>query len=151
MKTLIRLSLLTLAVVLVLALTAGVALAASVATSGLVQVRVEEHGADGQSFTVPVPAALVHSALGVVRLARPEGLREAREQLHPFEDDLEALLDQLESHESFTLVEVESPQETVHVRKRGRTLLVEVRSPEADVHVSLPLDLVRAVLRTVSA
>ncbi|HSL82029.1 MAG TPA: hypothetical protein VLF66_04590, partial [Thermoanaerobaculia bacterium] len=49
----------------------GVALAATVAATGIVTVQVEETGPDGVRLFVPVPAAVLDLGLGLATLAIP--------------------------------------------------------------------------------
>src|SRR5262245_57201649 len=50
----------------ILLLGSGFLLAASVVTTGLVTVKVNEHGPDGTHLYLPVPAILVHAGLSVL-------------------------------------------------------------------------------------
>ncbi|MEM9293268.1 MAG: hypothetical protein AAGD01_16415 [Acidobacteriota bacterium] len=153
MRTLLRIAALSVAVGLVMLLTAGVALATTYIVSGTVSVSVQEKQMDGVNFTLHLPASLLETGLDLahwqVQHQDIEELEEIREQLRPYQDDLDSLLDQLESAEKrYDMVQVITPEERIRVRKDGRQLVVDVDSAEATVHVAAPLDLLRKAVHT---
>lgn len=130
---------------------AGAAMAAAVVTGGLVRVSVDDHGPDDVNVRFAVPAALVSTGLGAVRLAvHDEDLEEAREALGEWGPAVAAAFQALEDSEDAVLVEVESGVEHVVIEKVGRSLQIRVDSPEADVEVSVPADLVTRIVNAVS-
>lgn len=146
MKRLLRLAIISLGIFAILIAGTGVALAATVAAKGFVMVQVHEKGEGGVSFTAPVPAALIDAGLGIAHLAVADELDQASQQLEPYAPLIRELFDELDQAESFTLVSVETADETVWIRKDQGKLIIDVNATDATVHVSLPLRLAERVL-----
>ncbi len=117
----------------------GVALAATVAHSGLVTVQVHETGPRGTHLFVPVPAAAVDLGLGIAALAMPADERaRLQEQVAPYRPALAAVARELEACPDATLVDVRSDSRTVRVVKRGASFVIDVDGPDGQVHVAVP-------------
>lgn len=130
----------------------GVALAATVAASGIVTIRVQESGPDGVRLFVPVPAAALDLGLGVATLAIPAGeLARLRAEAAPYHEALDALARGLEDCPDATLVEVVTDRESVRVTKRGGTLVVDVDADDDRVRVALPARTLTKVVRFLGA
>ena len=130
----------------------GVALAATVATAGIVTVQVEETGPDGVRLFVPVPAAALDLGLGLATLAIPaEELARVRAEAAPFREGLAAVARGLEECPDATLVEVVTDRESVHVTKRGGTLVIDVDADDGRVRVALPARTLTKVARFLGA
>lgn len=118
---------------------AGVALATTVATSGLMTVQVHEHQADGVHLYIPVPAALVNVALAALPLAVPQDeLADMRREMEPFAPALKAIAAEIRDCPDVVMVRVEDGSDRVRVEKNGRSLIVTVEAEDADIRVSLP-------------
>lgn len=130
----------------------GVALAATVAATGIVTVQVEERGPEGVRLLVPVPAALLDLGLGVATLAVPaDELRQLRAEAAPFQPAIEAIARGIEECPDATLVEVVTDRESVRVTKRGNTLVIDVDAEDAEVRVALPARTLTRVARFLAA
>ena len=120
---------------------------ATVAATGTVQVMVHEKGPEGTRLWIPVPAVLFDVALfAAPRLVPPAELAEARTEIEPYLPALRNLADELENLPNAVLVEVESPNEHVRIRKSFGTFYVEVHKEEADVVVQVPARLLGGAL-----
>lgn len=130
----------------------GVALAATVATSGVVTVRIQETGPDGVRLFIPVPAAALDLGLGVVTLAIPTvELARLRAEAAPYQPALAAAARGLEECPDATLVEVLTDRESVRVTKRGGTLVIDVDADDGRVRVALPARSLTKVARFLGA
>jgi hypothetical protein len=130
----------------------GVALAATVAATGLVTVQIEEAGPEGVRLLVPVPAALLDLGLAVATLAVPgDELRQLRAEAAPFQPVLAAIARGIEECPDATLVEVVTDRESVRVTKRGNTLVIDVDAEDAEVRVALPARTLTRVARFLAA
>ena len=126
----------------------GVALAAAVASTGVVTVDVREEGPSGTRLLVPVPALLLDLGLGVADLAVPrEELARIRAEVRPYAPGIHDLARELERCPDATLVEVTSERESVRVTKRDATFVVDVDSPDGQVRVVLPARTLTRVAR----
>lgn len=145
MRIIAKALILTFATGLVILLGTGVALAASVATSGLVLVQVSEAPGTngGTNLTIPVPASLLHAGISGARYFASDDLRAARQELEPWRDAISQALDELEDCPNVELVRVIDGDEEVVVRKKGRNLLLRVQGNEETVLVSFPMSLAR--------
>ncbi len=123
------------------------AFATAVAATGTVTVSVHERGEDGVNLYLPVPALLVDLAVFAAPRLMPEDLlADARAEIAPFRQGLEAFAEELENCPSGVLVEVRTPTEHVRVTKTWRSFEVEVDSDDADVRVSVPARLASRML-----
>ncbi len=126
----------------------GVALAATVVSSGVVTVRVHETGPDGTNLYVPVPAALLDLALGIAEVALPaKDLAQMRTEAAPYQPMIRTMARELERCPDAMLVNVMTNDESVQVTKRGGTFVVQVDAPDAHVHVAFPAHTVARVAR----
>lgn len=117
----------------------GVALAATVLSTGVVTVSVQEDGPEGHRIFVPVPALVLDLGLGLADLAVPAGeLERLREEARPFAPTLANVARELERCPDATLVEVVSDRESVRVTKRGGGFVVDVDAEDGQVRVALP-------------
>lgn len=124
------------------------ALAATVAATGTVTVKVAEHGPDGVNLYIPVPALVFDLALFAAPMVMPEdALDEARAELAPYREGLDALAAELADMPAGVLVEVESDGEHVRVEKTWRSFEIKVESSDADVTVSVPARVVASALK----
>ena len=123
------------------------AFATAVAATGTVTVSVHERGEDGLRLYIPVPALVFDLAVfAAARLMPEEVLAEARAQIAPFRQGLEAVAEELENCPNGVLVEVDTPTEHVRVAKSWRSFEIEVDSDDAEVRVSVPARLAGRVL-----
>lgn len=126
----------------------GIALAATVMTSGVVTVRVDQADPDGVDLYLPVPAALVDLGLGIARIVMPaEEAAQVRADVAPYQPMLRTLAHELERCPDAVLVDVVSDHESVHVVKRSRTFLVEIDAEDAHIRVAFPDRTVAKVAR----
>ena len=134
-----------LTIALVLFLAPVFAFGATVAVTGIVTVEIHEK--NGFDLYLPVPALLVDLAVMIAPLAVPgDELAQARAEVAPYREALEALADELENCPSGILVDVKSGSEHVQVHKTWRSFEVEVQSPDADVRVKAPARLMGRAL-----
>ena len=149
MKKLLKIFALTAAAGLVLFLTAGVVIAATVVRSGMVMVQVEEKSPDGVSFSAPVPVGLLTFGAGMTRFIDDTDLAEARHELETVRPLLHDLTTELLDAPSFTMVEVHHGEDHVLIYKQGRSLIIDVDNPEARVHLSFPVNLAERVINSI--
>ncbi len=113
--------------------------------AGVATVWVESPEA---TFFVPVPIAAVDMAL---RFVPEEDLREMRRDLERFEPVVTSALEELSRCPDATLVEVQSGEDYVLVRKDGQDLKINVRTGRGEkFSVAVPLRGVRHVLASVA-
>ncbi|MFZ0426833.1 MAG: hypothetical protein WAO20_01865 [Acidobacteriota bacterium] len=113
--------------------------------AGVATVWVDSQDA---TFFVPVPVAAVDLALNFVP---EEDLRDIQRDLSRFRPMIGVALEELRKCPDVTLVEVESPDEHVFVRKEGQDLKVDVRTRKGErFSVSVPLGGVEHVLAALS-
>ncbi len=118
-------------------------LLAAVASLGVAVVDVREGGSDGHHIVVPVPLALVQTALAFVPEERVRvKLDRAARHLPLAREVLEALA----AGPDGELVRVEEPREQVVITKVGDTLRVQVHDGHDDVNVKVPLSLALAAV-----
>jgi hypothetical protein len=114
------------------------AIGGAVAATGVVVVDVRELGPDGTHIVVPVPLALVRTAMGLVPSQEIGGdFDEVAPHLQTARDVLQALAEAPDGE----LVRVEEPDEQVVIAKEGSLLRVRVHNKGEDVNVSVPLSL----------
>ena len=140
-------------VVAVLLLGSGLLLAASVATSGLVDVRVED---EDTRVHLPVPAVLLEAGIGVIPLVLPAGERShLHEQLGQGRGEAAlAMLQALEGCPDAVLVDVVEGGpggDHVQIAKHGRDLVIQVRGDGKNVDLSFPSRLLPKLLHAVGA
>jgi hypothetical protein len=117
----------------------GVALAATVMSTGLVTVSVQQDGPEGHRLFVPVPALALDLGLGIAAVAMPaDELERIREEARPFAPALRSVARELERCPDATLVEVVTDHESVRVVKRGSGFVIDVDAEDGQVRVALP-------------
>lgn len=127
----------------------GLLLAASVARSGLVTVKVDE--ADGRRIFIPVPAALVSLGLNVLPLVVEENAcAKVRADLKEMGPALSGALRDLEDAPDAVLVDIRNDQETVRIVKEGRSLEIHIEDTTGTVVVSLPAHLLGRIAREIA-
>lgn len=109
---------------------------------GAVSVRVQEKNPGGDNIRLILPAA---AAPVGVWLAPKAKLRKVKEKAGPYLPALRIAAAELERMPDFTLVEVTSAREKVHIQKRGGHLVIDVDDVNETVHVSVPLKAARVV------
>ena len=135
-----------LASVLVVSLAVG-ATVGSVYNAGVISVSVQPR--DGGAINVVMPAGVANMALAAVEFVPvnsfglDEAPAEALEMLEHYLPAAQHALDRLAEQPDFVLVEVQSRDETVVVRKEGRSLRVLVDSHDARIDVKIPLSTVK--------
>ena len=137
-------------VLLVVVLMIGtVSLAAATAIGhGVIRIRVDSGGLDGDQFDVAVPAALIDAAL----LVAPIHLVEDEipiEEIRPYLPAMRELSSQIERLPDAVFLEVTGPGETVRIEKRNGRFVIDVTGPDERVHVSVPVSTVTRLIRTV--
>lgn len=103
---------------------------------GTVVVQVEEKGADGHAFTIPVPMALARLAVSFVPI---DELRHSAADLRLAARIAAAVAEELSQYPDSVLVQVRSRDETVMVQTADATLIVDVNTPDEHVYVRVPL------------
>jgi len=118
-------------------------LVAAVASLGVAVVDVREGGPDGHHIVVPVPLALVQTAMAFVPEEKVRvKVDHAAKHLPLAREVLEALA----AGPDGELVRVEEPGEQVVITKVGDTLRVHVHDGNDDVTVNVPIPLAMAAL-----
>lgn len=145
-------------VLLVLALASGILilgsgflLAASVVTTGLVTVRVNESGPDGAHLYIPVPAVLVHAGMAVLpALIEDDVWEDVRTDLGEWAPVAAEALRAVEDAPDAVLVDIENERESVRIEKNGRKLEIRVREGRDSFEISLPASLLGRVAREIA-
>jgi hypothetical protein len=129
---------------------AGLLLAGSVVTHGVVTVNVNETKDGGTHLYLPVPAALVYLGVGLLPLLDHDGdLAKARREIGPWAPVALAALQSIEDCPDAVLVDVQENGETVQIVKHGRSIEIHVHDRGGDVQVSLPAHLFTHVARQI--
>lgn len=160
MSDFLRLTTVLVGILAVLVLGAGILVAGTVASAGMVTVRIHETGPDGLNLYLPVPANLVEASIAVVPVVARLGgsdhfdrqLARVRSEIEPWLPALESLLDEIHRMPDATLVEVTAPNESVVVEKRRGSIEVRVEEHGSRVEVVVPLGIVdglKGLLRSV--
>ena len=132
--------------VLLVSLALGATVGA-VVQSEKISVSVQPRG--GGDIHVAIPAGIANMALAAVELVPAAAFpldpasSEALEMLEEYLPAAQEALDSLAAQPDFVLVEVESRDEHIVVRKQDRSLLVLVESNDERIEVSLPLSTVK--------
>ncbi|MDX1643903.1 MAG: hypothetical protein R3244_06035 [Thermoanaerobaculia bacterium] len=150
MSDFLRLTTVLVGILAVLVLGAGILVAGTVASAGVVTVRVQETGPDGLNLYLPVPANLVEASIAVAPVVARLGgsddvdreLARVRAEIEPWLPALEGLLDEIRRMPDATLVEVTAPNESVVVKKRRGAIEVRVEERGSRVEVVVPLRIV---------
>lgn len=151
MKTATKVLLVLALVCGILILGSGFLLAASVVTTGLVTVKVNESGPDGAHLYIPVPAVLVHAGMTVLPALMDEDIwAEVRTDLGEWGPVAAEVLRAVEDAPDAVLVEIENEHESVRIEKDGRTLEIRVRDGRDSFEISLPASLLGRVAREIA-
>ena len=130
--------------VLILGLTAGVALAEE--STKWLNVHVVEHDGDGATVDVRLPMSLVLSVIGAIDV---EGFDQGRVDLELDDADIDwpELLKAIKDAPDAEYVRVRSDQENVVVKKQGGTVYIHVTEVDEveEVEVTLPVELLDAI------
>lgn len=155
MSDLLRLTIVLVGILAVLVLGAGILVAGTVASTGMLTVRVHESGPAGVNLYIPVPANLVEATIEVAPVfARVAGssdldreLDRVRAEIEPWLPALDRMLGEVHRMPDVTLVRVVGPNEYVAVEKRGDSLEVRVEEPGTRVDVVVPLRILDSLQR----
>jgi hypothetical protein len=128
---------------------AGTLLLAGVYTfrEGIMSVQ-EECPQEHRHVHVWLPAAVVPMALHFVPAHYTE---HAASQAAPWMPTVRAIAKALEKYPNAELVDVRDAEQHVHVRTHDGKLLIDVDSPEESVHVTCPLATIEDVSRELNA
>ena len=118
-------------------------LVAAVASLGVAVVDVREGGPDGHHIVVPVPLALIQTALAFVPEEKVRVKLDRAVQHLPLAREV---LEALAAGPDGELVRVEEPGEQVVITKVGDTLRVHVHDGNDDVTVNVPIPLAMAAI-----
>ena len=136
-----------LAIALILLISPIFALAATVAATGTVTVEIDDRSADGVNLYIPVPALLFDLAVFAAPMVMPgDALAEARQEIAPYREGLEAMAEEIASMPSGVLVDVISDGEHIRITKTWRNFEIEVHGPDTDIAVSVPSRLLSRAL-----
>ena len=111
-------------------------------------MRVDEDHADGRHVHVWVPAAIVPMAMHVVPSRH---LNRAVAKAGPWLSTVRTLSKELRKYPDAELVEVEDASQHVRIRTHNGRLLIDVNSPDETVHVACPLAMIEDVSRQLEA
>ncbi len=115
---------------------------------GGVWVSVKAKKPGGDNIRLVVPAAVAPVALW---LAPKKNIREAAKEARPWLPAIRAAAEELRNCPDGPLIEVASPKEKVQVVKYDDALVIDVDDPNETVHVSVPLKVVGVVARQLEA
>lgn len=127
----------------------GAALVAGgiVCSQGFIHVRVEAKQADGPHIRLVLPAMAVPFALHFVP---GRHVWESAADLRPWLPAIEAAASGLAEAPSGPLVQVSEPGQVVNVAKDGGALVIDVEDPDETVHVSMPLRTLRSAANVIA-
>jgi hypothetical protein len=125
-----------------LALTAGYTL-----REGMVRVSVDEHRAHGDHVHLMVPAALIPVAM---KLAPRNAMEDAARQAGPWLPTVQSIAKELRRLPDAEYVEVRDADEHVFIRTQNGKLLIDVESPDETVHVACPLATIEHISEEIS-
>jgi hypothetical protein len=111
-------------------------------------MRVDEDHANGRHVHVWIPAAVVPMALHVIPRRH---LAHAAMQAGPWLPTLRALTKELERYPDAELVDVKDSSQHVRIRTHNGKLLIDVDAPDDTVHVVCPLVMMNDVARELEA
>ena len=151
MKTAKKVLLILLLATGILFVGSGLLLAASIAHSGMVTVKVDEAGPDGTRLYIPVPAILVHAGMSLMPMLVEEDVwEEVRTDLGEWAPVAAEVLRAVEDAPDSVLVEIENAHESVRIEKDGRTLEIRVRDGNDNFEISVPASLLGRVAREIA-
>ena len=109
---------------------------------GVIRISVDEHRENGEHLHLLLPAALVPLA---VRLAPQDAINNAARQAGPWLPTIHSVAKGLGELPNAELVEVRNADERVRVRTEEGKLLLDVRSPQETIHIACPLRTIERV------
>jgi hypothetical protein len=115
---------------------------------GLIHVDVDEAKAGGSHVHFWVPATVVPVAL---QLAPKRHLREAAEHAKPFLPALRILSKELQKYPNADLIEVQDEDQHVQIRTQDGSLRIDVDAPEQSVHLRVPITTLGHISRELEA
>ena len=114
---------------------------------GMVRVSVDEHRANGDHVHVLVPAALIPVAM---KLAPRHAMANAARQAGPWMPTVQSIARELRKFPDAEFVEVRDADEHVIIHTQNGNLLVDVESPDETVHVACPLATIEHISEEIS-
>ena len=115
---------------------------------GMVRVSVDEHRPNGDHIHLMVPAALIPPAL---LLAPRHSLEDAAREAGPWMPTVREIARELRRYPDAALVEVRDENEHVVIRTKNGSLLIDVDSPDETVHVTCPLSTLEEISDQIEA
>ena len=117
---------------------------AMLCSDGFVSVRVNQRAREGSHIFFVVPGAL--APLGMKFIPREHWI-EVEKEVQPYLPGIRAAVEGLSEYPDTTFVEVIDPSNHVRVHKSGDSIVVDVDDPDETVHVSVPFRTVKSVVR----
>ncbi|MBZ5528742.1 MAG: hypothetical protein LAN71_12675 [Acidobacteriia bacterium] len=111
---------------------------------GALRVSVQEHRPDGAHFSLFLPAAIVPLAVHAVPRQELENAFRGDANALPL---LRTLSKELKNYPNSDFVEVRDGEEHVRVRTRDGNLQIDVETPQETVHVACPLEMIDDLAR----
>lgn len=115
---------------------------------GIIHVDVDSVDNGGSHVHFWVPATIVPVAL---QFTPRHHLRHAAEHLKPFLPALRILSRELEKYPNADLIEVQDDKEHVQIRTQNGSLRIDVDSPDENVHLRIPIETLDHVSRELEA
>lgn len=141
-------------ILLVFAVACGIFLLGSglvIAATGMVTVKIDESGPDGNRLYIPVPAILVHAGLTVLpALVEEDVWEDVRTDLGEWAPVAAEVLRAVADAPDAVLVDIENAHESVRIEKDGRSLEIRVRDGNDNFEISLPASLLGRVAREIA-
>ena len=109
---------------------------------GMVRVSVDEHRANGDHVHLVVPAAFIPLAM---RFAPRNAMQNAARQAGPWMPMVQRIAQELRKYPDAEFVEVRDAEEHIVIHTQNGKLLVDVESPEETVHVACPLTTIELI------
>lgn len=109
---------------------------------GMVRVSVDEHRPNGDHVHLMVPAALIPAAL---HLAPHHSVQAVARRAGPWMPVVQEVAKELRSYPDTQLVEVQDENEHVIIHTQSGKLLIDVDSPDETVHVACPLSTIEHI------
>jgi hypothetical protein len=115
---------------------------------GLLRVDVDQSRGNGSHVHVWLPAAVVPMAMHFVPRQRMEAAGERAGQYMPL---VHAVAKELQKYPEAELVDVRDGKDHVHIRTHNGYLLIDVEEPDENVHVACPLATIDDVSRELAS
>ena len=113
----------------------------------MVRVSVDEHRANGDHVHLVVPAAFIPVAM---RFAPRNAMQNAPRQAGPWMPMVQRIAQELRKYPDAEFVEVRDAEEHIVIYTQNGKLLVDVESPEETVHVACPLTTIEHISEEIS-